>query len=199
MIRRMTSAYGAGHGRHHDAMSSDELIARYDPDGAPVGAVSRARMRAEGLWHAATAVLVRSVDGSRVYLHRRSEDKDVFPGMYDCYAGGVVAAGETPDECAVRELAEELGVSGVTPTPTFAFRYEAGTIRYHAFTYEVRWDGPVVHQPSEVVSGEWIDLDVLRARLADPDWPFVPDGRVAIEEFFRRQDNADGQPATQDR
>jgi 8-oxo-dGTP pyrophosphatase MutT (NUDIX family) len=167
-------------------MAADELIALYDRAGTPIGSVSRARMRAEGLWHAATAVLVRSGDGERVYLHRRSDDKDVYPGRYDCFAGGVVAAGETPDECARRELAEELGVSGVTPRPMFGFRFEQGAVRYHAFTYEVRWDGPIVHQPSEVVSGEWITLDRLRARLADPDWPFVPDGRVAIEEFFRR-------------
>jgi 8-oxo-dGTP pyrophosphatase MutT (NUDIX family) len=143
-------------------------------------------MRSAGLWHAATAVLVRSGDGERVYVHRRSPDKDVYPDRYDCFAGGVVAAGETPDECAERELTEELGVTGVTLQPAFGFRFEVGTVRYHGFSYEVRWDGPVVHQPSEVVSGEWMDLALLREKLADPDWPFVPDGRMVIEMFRNR-------------
>lgn len=182
----MAPAYGSDAAGHHDDVPNDELIARYDESGAVLGVVTRSRMRAEGLWHAATAVLVRSSDGERVYVHRRSPDKDVYPGMWDCWAGGVVAAGESPDEGARRELAEELGVTGVPPRPVFGFRYERGTVRYHGFAYEVAWDGPVVHQESEIVAGEWMALDRLRARLADPDWPFVPDGRVAIEEWFRR-------------
>lgn len=162
----------------------DELVARYTEAGRPDGAVPRSVLRAEGLWHAATAVLVRSGDGERVYVHRRSDTKDVFPGLHDCWAGGVVAAGETPLRCAIRELAEELGVTGVTPTPLFAFRYVDPPIRYHAFTYEVRWDGPITWQDGEVVAGEWLTVAALRARLADPGWGFVPDGRVAIEKWL---------------
>jgi 8-oxo-dGTP pyrophosphatase MutT (NUDIX family) len=186
MIRRMAPAYGSRAAEHHDGMADDELITRYDEAGSPVGVVARSVMRAEGLWHAATAVLVRSGDGQRVYVHRRSPAKDVFPGMYDCWAGGVVAAGETPDECAARELGEELGVSGVTPRPLFRFPYVAPPIRYHAFMYEVAWDGPIVWQASEVVAGEWVALTELRARLADPGWPFVPDGREGIEQWWAR-------------
>lgn len=165
-------------------MQVDELIERYDEHGAPAGTVRRSVMRAQGLWHAATLVLVRSVDGERVYVHRRSDIKDVFPGRYDCWAGGVVSAGETPDECAARELAEELGVTGVTPVPLFTFRYVDPPIRYHAFAYEVGWDGPITWQPGEVVWGDWLSIGELTDRLAGPDWPFVPDGRMAIEMWL---------------
>jgi 8-oxo-dGTP pyrophosphatase MutT (NUDIX family) len=160
-------------------MAFDELVARYDPAGAVVGAAPRSVVRAGGLWHAATLVLVRSAD-DRIYVHRRSEDKDVFAGLHDCWAGGVVAAGETPAECAVREVGEELGVTGVTPIPLFEFRYVAPPIRYHAFAYAVRWAGPIVWQASEVVSGEWLTVAELTARLADPSFGFVPDGRAAF-------------------
>lgn len=165
-------------------MRADEWIAEYDADGSPVGAVRRSVMRARGLWHAATAVLVRSGDGERIYVHRRSDTKDVFAGMHDCWAGGVVAAGETPSDGAARELAEELGVRTVTPVPLFSFRYVDPPIRYHAFTYEVRWDGPITWQPSEVVAGWWLTVDDLTARLADPTWPFVPDGREAFRRWL---------------
>jgi 8-oxo-dGTP pyrophosphatase MutT (NUDIX family) len=143
-------------------------------------------VRAEGLWHASGVVLVRSGDGESVYVHLRTLDKDVYPGTWDCWAGGVVAAGETPAECAVRELAEELGISGVTPVPLFALTYEDGSIRCHTFAYEVRWDGPVVHQPEEVADGRWLPLDELRSCVDDPGSPFIPDGRAAITEWFRR-------------
>jgi 8-oxo-dGTP pyrophosphatase MutT (NUDIX family) len=92
---------------------------------------------------------------------------------------------------ARRELAEELGVSGVSLQWLFTFRYDEPPVRYHAFCYEVRWDGPITHQASEVVSGDWLPLTELRARLADPDWPFVPDGRVAIELWFDQLQTVD--------
>lgn len=166
--------------------SAEEMVAHYDATGAVVGRVRRADMREQGLWHAATLVLVRSGDDSRVYVHRRSPDKDVFPGLYDCWAGGVVAAGETPAEGAERELAEELGVRGVPLRPLFTFTFEQPPLRCHYFAYEARWDGPVVHQPEEIVSGRWMSLDELRVFTEDPESPFVPDGRHAIREWFRR-------------
>lgn len=165
----------------------DESVATYDAAGRQVGAVTRRRMRAAGLWHATTAVLVTSAAGDAVYVHRRTDHKDVFPGRYDCWAGGVVAAGETPAECARRELAEELGVVA-RPRPLFTFRYVDPPIRYHGHAYQVSWTGPIVHQAAEVAWGGWLTFDELRARLADPAWPFVPDGRMAIEQWFRRRD-----------
>ncbi|WP_182543522.1 NUDIX domain-containing protein [Halosaccharopolyspora lacisalsi] len=140
-------------------------------------------MREAGLWHAATAVLVRSSDGRSVYVHRRTDTKEIYGGLHDCWAGGVVAADESPAEAAARELGEELGIHG---TPRFLFRtvHQRGTVRFHAFCYEIAWDGPIVHQPDEVAAGWWTGLDELRHRLDDPEWPFVPDGRQFIEEWF---------------
>jgi 8-oxo-dGTP pyrophosphatase MutT (NUDIX family) len=165
---------------------SDELVALYDLDGKVIGAATRARVRAEGLWHAAGVVLVRSSDGNSVYVHLRTATKDVYPSTWDCWAGGVVAAGETPEECARRELAEELGIHGVRPLPLFTRVYDEGSVRCHNFAYEVRYDGPFVHQPDEVADGRWVTLDELRTWVDDPDSPFVPDGRLAAQDWFRR-------------
>lgn len=168
------------------ARADGELVARYDASGAVVGSALRSRVRAEGLWHAAGVVLVRSDDGSHVYVHLRAPDKDVFPGMYDCWAGGVVTAGETPAECAQRELDEELGIAGVAPAPLYTHVYDQPPNRCHNFAFEVRWDGPIVHQPEEIVSGEWMSLTDLRAFVDDPASPLVPDGRLGMREWFRR-------------
>jgi len=169
--------------------AADEQVALYDPAGQVVGAVPRWRMRRDGLWHAASSVLVRSSDGESVYVHRRTGTKDVYPGMHDCWAGGVVAAGEDPGTAARRELAEELGVRAPVE---FLFRttYDRDSVRYHAFLHESRWDGPIRHQPEEVAEGRWMPLAELRERLHDPEWPFVPDGRQFLLEWLSWRDSA---------
>jgi ADP-ribose pyrophosphatase YjhB (NUDIX family) len=162
----------------------DELVALYDAAGAEIGVERRGTVYREGLWHAATGVLVRSGDGERVVLHRRTDDKLIFPGAYDCWAGGVVGPGERPEHAAARELQEELGV--VAPLhPIERFRFDEDGVRYHVFTYEARWDGPLRPQASEVAWAGWVTVAELRARLADPArWPFTPDGRLGAERWL---------------
>ena len=57
-------------------------------------------------------------------MHRRTDTKDVFPGEYDMFVGGVVSAGESYDDSALREIGEELGIVGPTPEFMFMHRYE---------------------------------------------------------------------------
>jgi 8-oxo-dGTP pyrophosphatase MutT (NUDIX family) len=170
--------------------AEDELVAVFDSEGRVVGAARRGVVYRDRMWHGGTGVLVRSGDGERVYLHRRAPVKLLWPGLYDCWAGGVIGPGEDPERAAERELAEELGITGVRLQPIGRFPFVGGLVdgirvRCHQFVYEVRWDGPVRHQPEEVDWGGWVTLDELRAQLADPvRWPFVPDGRVGIERWL---------------
>jgi 8-oxo-dGTP pyrophosphatase MutT (NUDIX family) len=168
-------------------MSAGELVALFDPSGSVVGAATRGRVRREGLWHGGTAVLLRSLDGTSVYLHQRTFDKDIYPGRFDCWAGGVLATGETPEAGAARELAEELGITGVPLRPLFTFPFVDCPVRYHCFCYETRSDGPVTIQPEEILAGEWVAMPELRARLADQRYRFAPDARMAIERWFAEQ------------
>ncbi|RAS62462.1 isopentenyldiphosphate isomerase [Lentzea atacamensis] len=161
------------------------MINLYDENRFVIGTVSRERMRAENLWHGCATIIVRSVDGSRVYVHRRTDTKDIFPGLYDCTAGGVIDAGENPGEAAERELREELGVE-VPLKKLFISKYVDDRTRYHVWVYEARTDGPFTHQPEEVAWGGWMDLDELRVKIEDPGWPLVPDGRAIAREWLRQ-------------
>lgn len=144
----------------------DELIALYDAAGRECGSASRSQMRAHNLRHAATVVGVIHPDG-RIYVHRRTETKDVFPGLHDFACGGVLGAGEEPAAAAARELAEELGIIGAPLTPLGEADYADAHTDYRAFRFEVVWDGPIRWQPEEVAWGDWMDpADVLRQLAA---------------------------------
>ena len=159
-----------------------ELVALYGADGRPTGeVVDRARMRAENLRHAASHVVVRNSAGE-VYVHRRTDTKDVYPGRYDFTAGGVLQAGEDPLESARRELAEELGITGVGLTVLFETDYADEHTRFHAFCYECRWDGPVRWQPEEVAWGDWVSPARLRELIAEV--PFMPDAVANLKPWL---------------
>jgi 8-oxo-dGTP pyrophosphatase MutT (NUDIX family) len=161
----------------------EEQVAIVDDTGAVIGSAPRSVMRRDNLPHVVVAVLVRDPTG-RVYVHRRTDSKDVFPGMHDCFAAGCMQAGEEPAAAAAREVAEELGVTGVPLEPLLVLRYDDESTRHVCHAFTTVWDGPVTHQPAEVAWGGWMTPAELRDRLADPTWPFVPDGRALLDRWF---------------
>jgi aminoglycoside phosphotransferase (APT) family kinase protein/8-oxo-dGTP pyrophosphatase MutT (NUDIX family) len=167
-----------------------EQVQLYDDQGHPSGVTDRARMRAENLTHAATAVVVRDSYG-RVFVHRRTDTKDVYPGRYDFAAGGVVTAAEDPHIAAVRELTEELGVSDVPLELIRIARYSDDHTDYWGYCFTTTYDGPVRLQPEEVAEGDWWTLDRLVAALdsAPPDGPgsFMPDTAGLLAEWLRER------------
>jgi isopentenyldiphosphate isomerase len=165
---------------------AEEQVSIIDESGAVVGSAPRSVMRRDNLAHIVVAVLVLDPAG-RIYVHRRTDTKDVFPGQHDCFAAGCLQAGEAVEEAARREVAEELGVVGVPLAPLFVMRYADASTRHLCHAFVATYHGPISHQADEVAWGGWMTPDELRAHLADPTWPFVPDGRALIERWFAQQ------------
>ncbi|MEL4503375.1 NUDIX domain-containing protein [Luteococcus sp. H138] len=153
---------------------AEEMVTIYDEQARPAGVASRSVMRRENLRHGGTGILVTNSAG-QVYAHRRTEQKDVYPGYYDLAAGGVIAAGEEPLDSARRELAEELGITGVELESLGEYEFCDERLNLHAWLYRVVWDGPVIHQASEVAWGGWMDLGQIRALIEDPQIDVMPD------------------------
>lgn len=158
-------------------MADEEQVGVYDADGHEAATVPRSRMRAENLRHGATAVVVRDGLG-RVYVHRRTTTKDVYPGLLDFAAGGVLQAGENPHDGALREVAEELGVQGVPLVAAGEADYADGHSRYRAFCYTTTYDGPIRWQPEEVSGGDWFTVGALCRLLEQTPDDVVPDSRA---------------------
>ena len=159
-------------------MSADELVDIVDAQDRVVGRASRGEMRAGRLRHRATYLLIFNGRGD-LFVHLRTATKDVYPSHWDVAVGGVVAAGETYDEGARRELAEEVGIRDAVPQALFDVAYEDAANQVNGRVYRVTWDGPLTLQAEEVVRGEWLSLDAVRERMQRE--PFCPDGVAVFE------------------
>lgn len=126
--------------------------------------VSRAKMRAGNLRHRAVYVLVVDPAG-RLLAHRRASWKDVWPDRWDVAFGGVAGVGESFLDCAVRELAEEAGVSA--PLRRLGWgRYEDAEVRVMGDVFLARSQGPFTFADGEVVETAWVAAGELNGWLA---------------------------------
>ncbi|MGQ4436369.1 MULTISPECIES: NUDIX hydrolase [unclassified Streptomyces] len=158
--------------------AADEILDIVDEQDQVIGQSPRGEAYAQGLRHRAAFIQARDAQG-RVFVHRRTPTKLVFPSLYDMFVGGVVGAGESYDDAALREAEEELGVSGL-PRPTFLFKflYDDGAGRtWWSAVYEVRCELPVSPQAEEVAWHDFLTDDEIEGRLGE--WEWVPDGLAA--------------------
>ncbi|MDT3397510.1 NUDIX domain-containing protein [Streptomyces sp. B1866] len=164
-----------------EPLSADELLDVVDERDRVVGQARRADAMARRLRHRCVFVLARDAAG-RVFVHRRTARKIVFPSLYDMFVGGVVGAGESYDAAALREAEEELGVSGLpAPEPLFTFLYDTPEHSWFCAVYEVRCALPVRPQPEEIAWHAFLTEEELRERLTE--WEWVPDGAEAYRRL----------------
>jgi isopentenyldiphosphate isomerase/uncharacterized protein YqgV (UPF0045/DUF77 family) len=156
--------------------SDDEPVEHVDEFDRVIEVVPRARMRAGNLRHRSVAIVVVSNDG-RVLVHRRSEDKDLFPGWWDLAAGGVVGAGESYADAASRELAEELGITDVMPSFVAVGRHDDAHASEICHIYRVEHDGPYRFDDGEVTEARLVTPDEFATLVTTQ--PFLP-GSLAM-------------------
>ena len=90
----------------------EELFDVYDEHGNHVGTAPRRVCHGDPrLIHRTAHVVVIHPETGFVLLQKRSASKDIQPGKWDTAVGGHLALGESYEEGARRELAEELGVT----------------------------------------------------------------------------------------
>ncbi|MHA6763513.1 NUDIX hydrolase [Streptacidiphilus sp. PAMC 29251] len=162
--------------QHSSGRSADELLDIVDAEDNVVGQALRGEATARRMRHRCVFILARDAE-DRIFVHRRTAEKLVFPSLHDMFVGGVVGAGESYDEAAKREAEEELGVSGLAPTPLFRFLYDSPDHTWWSAVYEARVSGKVNPQVEEVAWHDFLTVDQVTERLQDWDW--VPDGLAA--------------------
>ncbi|MBU0675187.1 MAG: NUDIX domain-containing protein [Proteobacteria bacterium] len=131
-----------------------EQVAIVDGNNQEIGVASRGEMRRDRLRHRASFILVFN-DAGEMFVMKRTLGKDLYPGLWEVAAGGVVLDGESFEESARRELAEELGILAEL-TFYFDFFYEDERNRVFGRIFIALHNGPFTLQPEEVADGMFL-------------------------------------------
>lgn len=152
----------------------EEIVQIVDRDNLETEALPRRIMREQGLIHRASYILVFNEQGE-LFLQKRTATKDLYPSCWDVAAGGVVLAGESYEESAVRELGEELGVvDSINFTPLFDQYFEEDENRVWGRIFSCIHNGPFQLQKEEVASGCFMTVSDIFELSKKED--FTPDG-----------------------
>ncbi|RHY13368.1 hypothetical protein DYB26_002921, partial [Aphanomyces astaci] len=120
------------------------------------------------------------------YVQRRTLIKDYCPGFLDPMAGGVVQAGESYEDNALREVKEEMGVSGVPLTFVCTFFYQDASTVVWGGMFECVYDGALTLQPEEVSQVLVMSASDIIARADE----FTPDGLFAMRLYLEESNKA---------
>lgn len=161
----------------HPENSPNEMVEEVDALGNVVRLVSRQEMRANNLWHRSVFIAVVS-EGGDLLVHQRAHSKDIWPGCWDVAVGGVLAPGEDAEAGAVRELSEELGVTGVPVNLLGSGVYMDRDVRLVATMFMCRTDGPFTYADGEIQQAHWVKPVELHNWLGAKK--FLPDSVALV-------------------
>jgi 8-oxo-dGTP pyrophosphatase MutT (NUDIX family) len=161
--------------------SADEIVTIVDENNQIVDSVPRSVMRAQNLPHRACYILVFNSQ-QKLFLQKRTQSKDVYPGYYDIATGGVVLAGETYEESAERELAEEIGAKHIPLLKHFDFFHQDSHCRVWGRVFSCIYDGKIILQKEEVESGGFYTTEEIMV-LKEIE-SFTPDGLYVLSRFL---------------
>ena len=121
-------------------------------------------------------------------LYRNKKQNDYHEGKWNGL-GGKFEIGETPEECAVRELKEEAGltVKSLKLKGFITFPLFDGKEDWYVFLFVIdKFDGDLIDSPEGKL--EWIDNNkLLELNLWDGDKIFIP--WLFQEKFFSAKFN----------
>ena len=147
-----------------------EIWDLYDEQGNKTGETwerSRAYEIPEGRYHIVCDVLVRHQDGSFL-LTLRDSQKEMYPGCWEASAGGSALAGETPEDCARREMLEETGLKAEKlELISVSYRPQSHSVLY-AWLSVVNCQKEAVRlQEGETVDYRWMAPDSFLSLISE--------------------------------
>lgn len=120
----------------------------------------------KGMFHLVCEVAVRHTDGT--YLLMQRDFKKHLGGLWELTAGGSALKGETPLQCARRELSEETGINADVLTQIgTGVSEEHNSIYFEYFCVTDCKKNSIALQPGETVGYRWVSAEEFKAFSSD--------------------------------
>ena len=161
----------------------EEMLDVVDENDKVVAVKSKSEVMRRALLHRGVVVFVFD-SKNRIFVHKRTASRKIYPGMWHLAVGGSVQSGESFDEAAKREITEEIGVKNPRPKYLFSSRYKSEIDNVIAQIYRLTHDGAVVIQKEELERGSFITIAQLRKELLEKK--FCPDALQYYHEMEER-------------
>lgn len=132
-----------------------------------IGTASRLQChRSPSLIHRTVHVFVFN-NRKQLFVQKRGNDVDLYPGCYDSSASGHVHAGGNYGDTAFRELNEELGIEPEMVIPLFKVKLSDDKQTEFVKLFFCFHNGQVKPNPKELDGGEFMDVAEIKRKIDD--------------------------------
>ncbi|MFC0180202.1 NUDIX hydrolase YfcD [Thorsellia kenyensis] len=159
----------------------EEWIDLLNPNGVPIGEMTRKVMRENGMLHKATYLIVHNTQ-NQVLVQKRTLNKDFYPGYWDAAAGGVVQKEEDILLSMKREAEEELGIVDIPFVFHGQFQFSTERQNIIGYLYSCISTGPFALQATEIDEVKWMNID----DIFDNQQQFTTDSIFALTKWINR-------------
>ena len=159
-----------------------EIYNIVDENDCVIGQATRKHIHQNKLLHRSAHILVFNSQ-KELFLQKRALSKDESPGLWDSSSAGHVDAGESYDECAHRELFEELGIKAVLE-PFMKISACQETHGEHIQVYKCVTDDAIQINSEEISEGVFIDLPKVQDDLIMNPARFTPSFKLIFSQFL---------------
>ncbi|KAA3613096.1 MAG: NUDIX domain-containing protein [Calditrichaeota bacterium] len=147
------------------AKPGEEWFDQVDQNGKVLGKAPRSHFHGNPkLIHPVVHVHVFNKQG-RLFLQKRIETKELYPGFWDTAVGGHVSAGENIHNAMLREAQEELGLNAAKAQPIFRYVMRNNWESELIHTYKIVHNGPFKLCPVEISDGRFWTMFEIRKNL----------------------------------
>ena len=152
-----------------------------------IGQASRKIVHEKKLIHRSIHILVFNSQ-NRLFLQKRSLEKDESPGLWDSSVSGHVDAGEGYNESALRELWEELGIKTKIKLWIKLTAVEE-TFWEHVSVYKCVTDEKMILNPTEISDGKFWNLYEIKVCIKKNPERFTPTLKIIFDRLIRSMEN----------
>jgi isopentenyldiphosphate isomerase len=145
-----------------------------------VRTATRQEVKKKALLYRGSHVIVINAK-KEFFVQKRSDTKDLLPGMYSVGVGETVESGESYDDAAKRGLREEIGINAEISL-LFPLKFRSKEDNENCQVYNCYYNGKLNFNDKEVVEGFFVSKDELQKLLKTK--PFAPVSIAIMKRYF---------------